>query len=194
MRPGASLRTISAARVSMESLTGAKRPVTATERMPADFMSRSARARPLLVEGVRQGSRVLVAATHEPAPAADEGGQVLGPVGEGGDRSGGRERQAQDAHREQALSFEDGVGEVRRADHDGFDLVCKTAARRQHGPYRIDDALRDVRRGGGLVRGDDAAVHDHHRVRVRAADIHADSGGHGARLARGRGAGNTLGG
>ena len=53
----------------------------------------------LLVEGVRQGSRVLVAAAHEPASAADEGGQVIGPVGEGWNRRGGRERQAKDADR-----------------------------------------------------------------------------------------------
>ena len=132
----------------------------------------------LLVQGVREFARVLVTAADEPASAVHQRRQVGGPVGEGWDGGGGGQRETQDTHRQQALPLQHRVGEVRRADHDRLDAADPDAARGEHGAYRIDDALRDVRGGGRLVRGDDAPVHDHHRVRVRAADVHADSRGH----------------
>ena len=58
--------------------------------------------------------------------------------------------------------------------HDGIDGPPSTPGRYVAECYRTDrtdDPFRHVGRRRGLVRGDDGAVHDHDRIRVRAANI-----------------------
>ncbi|KAG7821541.1 hypothetical protein KL928_000016 [Ogataea angusta] len=127
----------------------------------------------------------LHAAVEHGRVAVDDRRQVGGKVAERRRASAVRPRETQHGHflEPARVALDNGVDEVRRADGDGRDLVSGEAAvwRVQNGPDGVLDAARHVRRGGGLVPREHAAVGggqpgrvEHNKVGVCAPDVDAD--------------------
>ena len=127
---------------------------------------------------------VFVAALEHDDLAAHEGCEVVGPVDEGRQRRAGRQADPDRGHAGEVAPLDDGVREVRGADHDGIDRTARPH-RGQELAKRRRDAAGDVGGRRGLDGMDDGVAVEQNRVGIGAADVEADAPHEGKRLTRG---------
>ena len=129
----------------------------------------------LILVQVRDGPAIIeITAMQRIGVPPDRISNIVRPVDHWRQAPTRRQAEAKDAGLGQLPTLDDGIGELRGADHHGLDLRTGQAAILQHGIERIGDAFHDIRTGQNLGRGDDRiAVHDH-CIRMRAADIDSD--------------------
>ena len=78
------------------------------------------------------------------------------------------------ATRDKIAALDDGVDEMRRADHDAVDRAPRDFGMAGQLGQRRHDAGGDIRRRRGLDRMHDVPVFEQHGIGVGAADIDAD--------------------
>jgi hypothetical protein len=109
---------------------------------------------------------------HDLAP--HQGGKILGPVAEWRQRGTRRQADADRRHAREIASLNDGVGEVRGADHDGVDRTGG-ADRGQQLTQRRSDATSHVGRCRRLDRVNDGLAVEQDGVGVGATDVDSDA-------------------
>ena len=116
----------------------------------------------------------FVAAMGEVAMVADGLLQVLGPIHHRRQRGGRRQAKPHGGRRREASPLDDGIGEMRRADHDHVDRVRRKPGALQHRVECGDDARHHVLGRRRLDARDDLLAVHHDGIRVRAADVDSD--------------------
>ena len=144
------------------------------------------RGDPRLADAARRGSHaarierdegpavVLVAALQHHDLAADDRREILGPVAEGLEGGARGKPDADRGDARQLAVLDDGVGEVRGAEHHRADRREAPGGPEQLGEG-ISHARGHVRGRRRLDRVEDALVLQQHCVGVRAADVYTDS-------------------
>ena len=128
----------------------------------------------VVIDGADQPTVELMAAVAEIDVVAEHGPQPLGPVDERRQSPRGGEPEPHDGSGHEAASLHQGVGEVRRADHDRTDRFGRRAAVVEHGPDSGHDAVGHLRCRDSLGPPHHLAAGHGDRVGVGAAHVHTD--------------------
>ncbi len=107
--------------------------------------------------------------------AADPIGEILRPIAERRQRGARRQSDAHRGDARETAPLDDGIDEMRRADHDRVDRAARDFGMAGEFVERRDDALGHVFRRRRLDRLHDAASLQQHRIGIGAADIDADA-------------------
>ena len=117
---------------------------------------------------------VFVAAANHEVARADGRGEVGRPVREGLQEGGRRLTDADRGGRRQPSTFHDGVGEMRRAQHDGVDAGCVRSRHRQQCIERCRYARAHIGRSRRLDIMTHFALMQQHGVGAGPADVDPD--------------------
>jgi hypothetical protein len=122
----------------------------------------------------------FVAAAQHVAMAADGGRQIVRPIGQRRQGPSRRKTEADRRHRNQTPPLDDGVGEVRGADHHRPDVGSGNFGFAQQIAQHADDAGTDVRRCRRLAPSEHVEPVHQNGVGIGASDIDADAHCHKA--------------